>query len=185
MDKELICKECEEPIDEDDEPIELEDGSLICSECFDMYYFTCEMCETVHHVDDMKYWGDCRVCPDCLDEQCPSCDVDDNEEETQDAYDALKNEYLGKKAKEVYRGKTVDFDWNTDMDGEYEISYHFQVTIDDNCRISDISRIKAETLLWESTTSSGYSAYPVNDYDYSDIAADKIKWEILSYEEDE
>jgi hypothetical protein len=37
----------------------------LCSDCYDDYYFTCEDCGEVYHVDDSRYIDDCVYCESC------------------------------------------------------------------------------------------------------------------------
>ncbi|MGN1021196.1 MAG: hypothetical protein ACI4O7_12585 [Aristaeellaceae bacterium] len=169
MDEERFCCECEAPIEEDDEDaVQLEDGSWVCSCCFDEYYITCEICDAVVPVDDSAWWGDARICAACLEERCPSFDAQENLRETAAAYEAFKTRYLGRRVVEALRGKTGPVRWQ--LSDETEIRYEMTVTIDDDCRIADLSPIQAEMLLSEGFTSSDWRPYAVCDDDYDDAA---------------
>ena len=37
----------------------------LCSDCYDDYYFTCEDCGEVYHVDNARYIDDCVYCESC------------------------------------------------------------------------------------------------------------------------
>ena len=173
MDEERICSKCGEPIDEDDEDaVELEDGSWVCSCCFDEYYFTCDICGEIAPVEDSAYWGDARICPDCLAERCPSFDEEENLRETTEAYEACRARYLGRNVAEDFRGQQVTVSWQ--VSGETDIDYELTVTVDEEGRIADVSRIQAEILLSEGITSSDRRPYAVDDSDY-DAAGDEIE----------
>ena len=173
MDEERICCECGEPIDEDDEDaVQLEDGSWVCSCCLDEYYITCDICGEIAPVEGSAYWGDAQICADCLAERCPSFDEQENLRETAEAYEAFKARYLGRNVAEDFRGQQVTVSWQ--VSGETDIDYELTVTVDDACCIADVSRIQAEILLAEGITSSDRRPYAVDDSDYDD-AGDEIE----------
>ncbi len=57
---------------------------------------------------------------------------------------------------------------------ETDIQYYMSVTVDENKRIIDISRLSAEMLLSESERSSKWSPYSIDPEDYEFIAEDMI-----------
>ena len=57
------------------------------------------------------------------------------------------------------------------------------ITIDEENRISELSRLTAQTLLWESDTSSGWGDQPIDEGDYDWILPDMLD-EYLVEEED-
>ena len=177
MDEERNCAECGEPIEDGDE-VEIGDGEYVCPGCFDDNYFECEMCGAIQRADDAVQWGDCRICQDCLEEQCPSFDEEENLEETKPAREALRAKYIGKEACEEYRGSTFEIEWGDDP------RYTMEITVDDDCLISDIAPISAEMLLWESVNSSEYRPYPIDPDDY-EIAAETIDEEVLAGNDEE
>ena len=177
MDEERICCKCGEPIDEDDEgAVELEDGSWVCSCCFDEHYITCDICGEIVPAGDSAYWGDAQICAACLEERCPSFDEQENLQETAAAYEACRAKYLGRTVAEQYRGQTVTVSWQ--FSDETDIDYELTVTVDDECRIADLSPIQAEMLLSEGISSSDRHPYPVCDDDY-DYAGDEIDTQLL------
>ena len=97
MDEERICRQCGEPIDGDDEDaVQLEDDSWVCSNCYDEAYFTCDICGEITPIEAGAYWGDAQICADCLEERCPSFDEQENLQETTAAYEALRARCLGR-----------------------------------------------------------------------------------------
>ena len=162
MDEEKRCDCCGEIIDEDDEYEVLEDGTTLCSSCFENEYEECAMCGEIRHVDDMSWWGDCRICSDCLEEQCPSFDGEENEKETAQAYEAMKAKYLGRKSAR-YADRTVTLTYDLD---EPCVRYSLPVTFDKNGVITDIARLTARMILSEGITSSDTRPYAVDEEDY-------------------
>ena len=184
MDEEKVCAICEEPIEEDEEFFTLEDGSVVCESCYENSTEECAMCGGRFHEDDMTFWGDVRICPGCLDAQCPSFDEDKNQSETQEAYDAFCAKYIGKRVVDQEAG-TLDFD--IEVGDEAPISYSISVTIDEKGIITDISRLTASMMLSESLQNSDWRPYPINcsDYDFwaEDLLEDNL--EFADEEDDE
>lgn len=174
MDEERICCQCGEPIDED--AVHLDDGSWVCASCFEDCYFTCDICGEITPVEDSSYWGDAQICAECLEERCPSFDKQENLQETAAAYEACRAKYLGRTVAEKYRGQTVTVSWG--YSDETDIDYELTVTVDDECRIADLSPIQAEMLLSEGISNSERRPYPVCDDDY-DNAGDEIDTQLL------
>ena len=177
MDEERICSECGEPIDEDDE-FEVVDGEYYCSSCFGDNFFECTRCGEIRPIDDATWWGDCQLCPDCMEDECPSFDEEENLEETRPALEAFRAKYLGKRARPGLRGSTFEIEWGEDP------TYTMEITVDDSGLISGIAPISAQMLLWESTTSSEFRAYPIDPDDY-ETAAETIDEDVLAEDEDE
>ena len=73
----LICADCGREIDtENEEYFETKNGDIICSDCRDEYYITCEGCGELIHIDDTieaedtsGYW-----CDDCAQDNFSTCD---------------------------------------------------------------------------------------------------------------
>ena len=173
MDEERICRQCGEPIDGDDEDaVQLEDDSWVCSNCYDEAYFTCDICGEITPIEAGAYWGDAQICADCLEERCPSFDEQENLQETTAAYEALRARCLGRTVAEEHRGRQVTVSWT--YGNETDIDYEMTVTVDEACRITDVSRLHAEMLLSEGMTSSDRRPYAVDDSDY-DAAGDEIE----------
>ena len=162
----LICSKCGEEISEDDEYETTEDGDILCQDCFEDLYSTCGLCGKVTLDDDLAWWGDLRICPDCMEEKCPSFDEEDNLEETEEAYEEMKEKYLGLRV-EKYRDKTITIDYIKDQYTDFETNYSISVTFDNEGRISDISRLSASKCISESERYSDWRDCPVDDYDYS------------------
>ena len=179
---ELKCSMCGEKIEEDEEQYTLEDGTIICESCFDDDYFICALCERIVPIDDMKLWGDCFICPDCLEDECPSFDEDENEENTTEAYERTRGRLLGKKTTGIPEGSTeLFYEWN--YDGRI-ISYSFTVSVDQNGRITDISRLSAQMLQSESERYSEWRDYAIDPGDYEWIVEDEVLSEYLEDEEE-
>lgn len=170
----FTCALCGETFSVNDaaEDFELSDGSRICTYCFAEDYFTCDICGEIAPVENSAYWGDARICPDCLAERCPSFDEEENLREIAEAYEAFKARYLGRTVAEEFRGQQVTVNWQVSDDTD--IDYELTVTVDDEGRIADVSRIQAEILLAEGITSSDRRPYAVDDSDY-DTAGDEIE----------
>ena len=122
------------------------------------------MCGEFTFIDDLEYWGDVLICPECMEEQCPDYDEEDNEEEVEAAFQAMLEKYVGRKNWKYGEGEhQLEY---IDNDGETEKRYSLSIKVDKDCRIVDISRLQATILLSESTTSSNWKPFPVRDYDY-------------------
>ena len=81
MDTERCCDDCGEKIAEGDEFYETADGRIICENCYEDGYFTCEDCGDIYPIDDAVSVnnGEICVCQDCADNtenyyHCVSCD---------------------------------------------------------------------------------------------------------------
>ncbi len=159
--RKAICAECGEEIEQDADSYETDNG-VICESCFNDKYFICDLCDKVTPLDDMKYWGDCRICPECLEDECPEFDQEENDKETEEAYQKALEEYVGCKTTLSPGTHPLTYKSNYTDNTEYSI----RVTIDDEKRISEISRLTAQTLLWESETSSGWGDQPIDEDDY-------------------
>ncbi len=156
------CSECDEPIYEGDEYHQTDNGQLLCESCYNDMFAECEMCGNVVSDDELVFLGDIRICPDCLEEQCPSFDEKQNKEETTEAYEAMLKRYIGRKSIS-FKGKTVDLSTGT---SDSNVDYSLSVTVDENGIITDISRLSAEMLLSEGVKSSNWRPYAIDSDDY-------------------
>ena len=70
-----ICDDCGCVIETDDYYTTY-DGRIICEDCYDSDYFTCEDCGKIFHIDDLisVNRGGSYVCPDCADRYYYRCD---------------------------------------------------------------------------------------------------------------
>ena len=166
MEEERRCDNCGEIIGEDDDFLELDDGTILCEECREEYD-ECVMCGKICKIDDMFPWGDeCRICESCLEEQCPSFDSEENEKETARAYEAMKARYLGRVSSQ-YADETVELTYDTD---DPCVHYTLSVTFDDEGVITDISRLTAEMTLSEWVNGTDTREYPISEEDYDSLA---------------
>lgn len=173
------CAECGAEIDVFEISYETEDG-FICENCYEENYFTCDHCGKAYPVEDMEYWGDSQICPKCLEEGCPEFDQEENDKETEKAYQEALEEYVGRKTTLSPGTDSLTYKSNYDDNTEYSID----VTIDEDNRISELSRLTAQTLLWESDTSSGWGDQPIDEGDYEWILPNMLD-EYLVDEDDE
>ena len=180
--EELLCDFCGEPIEEDDEKHTLDDGSIICSSCYEYSFRECEMCGKVVPKDDLTFWGDCQICKECLDDQYPKYDVAENEKETTEAYEETLNRLIGRKTMGLELGDNF-FSYDVDIDNV--ISYSFYVTIDEGERITYVSRLSAEILLSEGTTTSDRRDYPIDPCDYEDILEYELEDHLVEDDDDD
>ena len=95
--KPLQCENCFGTIKTGEEYALLEDGTIRCMGCFDHLYPKCEFCGKRVPEDEMEWWGDCRCCLDCYEEFNPSFNQEENEAETNDAYQDMLSRYIGRK----------------------------------------------------------------------------------------
>ena len=179
---EKICDCCGEIINEEEsEFYELEDGRIICETCFDYHFGKCEMCGKITEQDDLTFWGDIRICSDCLEDECPSFDEEEQEEETREAYEAMLKRYVGRPVTlpdgENYLSYSLE-------DPDQPVTYDFTVTVE-NGHIKDISRLTATLLLSESYTSHEDRPYPIDPFDYESIAEDMLDEHVLEEDEEE
>lgn len=174
--KKAVCMKCGREIDpetDDYEEIaddcEGEECGLLCEECMDKYA-QCEMCGRLTLVEDLTYWGDVQICPDCLDAECPGMNFDEewNIEQTTEAYEAMKARYVGRKA-ENHAGETLEMTMELD---EPCVTYSMEVTFDEDGVITDVSRLSAVVLLSEGCTSSDRRPYEIDEDDYEWVADD-------------
>ena len=184
MDEERICALCEETLEEDDEGHLLEDGRLVCDSCFEYSCGQCDSCGGYFEEDDLEHWGDdMLLCPDCFEKEFPPFDAVKNHAETQAAYDAMKKRLIGKKTN-VEGPDTVSIE--TDMD---EDSYRrkIEVSIDENGRISDISRYSVTRCRAIWVTGEDWLDIPVDsdDYDEGGWAEELIRGEIEILDEED
>ena len=70
------CYDCGEEINmNEDEYRETRDGDIICMDCYENDYFTCDDCGDIFHNDDATYTHNGRVvCQNCLDNYYSYCD---------------------------------------------------------------------------------------------------------------
>lgn len=168
----LECSNCSDKIKPGDEYALLEDGTVLCTGCFDFAYPECEFCGKRIPEDDMKYWGDCLCCPDCYEGFCPSFDPEENEKETTEAYEAMLKKYIGKKSRSI-RDESVELEREYDDCGL--VTYRMEVDVDEDGIIYEISRLTAEILLSESANSSNWDDYIIRNEDYEDKVADLME----------
>ena len=162
MDELIECALCGEEI-EDDEYHELADGRIVCDSCYELETDECGECGERFHEDDLEYWGDdFRLCPDCFKKYFPDFDKDENLKETADAYEAMKRRYIGRKLDE-----NSELDISTDMN-EDSFSYSFEITVDKNRVITDISPLSIQRCKSIGITSETWLPYPVSNDDYEE-----------------
>ncbi len=148
-----------------------EDGEYYCEYCHGELFDECYMCGKIFPAEDMQYWGDVLICPECMEEQCPSFDEEENEKETTEAYEAMLKKYVGRKST-AYKGKEVDLSTGTsDSNTDYSIT----VTLDDDGIITDVSRLSAEMLLSESERSSEWRPLAIKPDDYEWMVDDLME----------
>ena len=166
------CKKCEncEGLFQEDELTE-EDGKYYCEYCHNELFGECYMCGRTVPEDDLQFWGDVRICPECMEEQCPSFDEDENEEETTEAYEAMLKRYVGRKSTK-YKGQDVDLSTGTCGSNT---DYSLTVTLNDDGIITDVSRLSAETLLAESERSSEWRPCAIDPDDYEWVVDDLME----------
>ena len=172
------CADCGEEIEEDAECYETDDG-YICESCFIDNYFICDQCGKVKPVESMEYWGDSCICSDCLENECPAFDREENEKETAEAYKTALETYLGCKTKLSPGSHPLYYKFRYDDNTEYSVA----VTIDEEHRISDLSRLTAQTLLWESETSSGWEDCAIEESDFDWILPKMLDEHLLDEDE--
>ena len=158
-------------VDELDIPIsDLEEEYL--EEYEDGDYARCEICEARVPEDELTWWGDCRICPDCLDERVPSFDEEENEAETTEAYEEMLERVLGLQTKHLRVGENL---LTYDAGDETAQVYSVTVTVDENGVITNVSRMTCEIQLSESTTSSDWRPYPIDGEDYDWIIDEMLE----------
>ena len=178
------CAECDEILTEDDEYRTLDDGTILCEYCFDEMYAECDECGEITLIDDLTYWGEMRICPSCMEFHCPSFDKAKNEEETTEAYEIMKARYLGKKVCSFTPGE-YSFSYEDFGYAEEAPRYEITVTIGEDGRIVDISRLTAQLLLSEDVKSSDWRPYPIDSDDYDSIVEDIFDEEGLEFEDED
>ena len=162
---ELECSNCGELIEEGDEYEELEDGTILCEPCYEELYSECVICGEMKLADDMQPWGDYPICPECLEEICPTFVRAENEKETTEAYESMKKRYIGRK---VSNFEDVSCELEYDLDDPC-VKYTMSVDMDEDGIITDISRLSAELLLSEWVNGSNWRPYPIKSDDYEDL----------------
>lgn len=163
-----VCCVCGKQLEEDDKN-EVND-KLYCNDCYDDLV-ECDGCGEYFPSDELTWWGDSRLCPDCLEEECPSFDEEKNEQDTQAVYDEMKETYIGSKT--IYgEKKSLDFSWNAEYDETK--SYNVSVEIDVEGRISDISRVKCNMMFSEWESGSDWRPCEVDEDDYETFIDDYL-----------
>ena len=173
------CAVCEQWFLADNmQSLDDDDDTLVCEECYDNGVEKCEICEGFFPEDEMTNWGEACICPNCLEERCPSFDPEEVEKETQEAYDAFCKKYIGKKVADHNPGE-IQLDMT--VDDEAPTCYSISVTIDDEGHITEISRLKASMLLSDWERGSDWRDYRITsrDYDYwaEDLLTDNLEFE--------
>lgn len=167
-------------VDELDIPIsDLEEEYL--EEYEDGDYARCEICEARVPEDELTWWGDCRICPDCLDERVPSFDEEENEAETTEAYEEMLERVLGLQTKHLRVGENL---LTYDAGDETAQVYSVTVTVDENGVITNVSRMTCEIQLSESTTSSEWRPYPIDGEDYDWIIDEMLEDYLVDMDEE-
>ena len=139
------------------------------------------MCGKIVANDDLQPWGDCSICRECMEENCPSFDEEENKEQTTEAYESMRQRVIGKKTIGLDSGIN---DLSFTSGDETDICYSFSVTLDDDDIITDVSRLSAEMLLCEGETSSSWRPYRIDPDDYESIIDYALK-EYVDFEENE
>ena len=168
------CEECENLFPEYD-LIDVEvhgEYKSYCESCHDRLFKGCDICGRSALEDDMVFWGDCKICPDCLEERCPSFDEAENQKETTRAYEAFLKKYVGRKS--LVKSNTTE-DLECEVGDEAPCRYYLSVTLDEKGVITDISRLTAKMLLSESLSSSDWRPYRIDDRDYTLFAEDMLE----------
>ena len=183
MDEERICALCGEALSEEDEGHILQDGRMVCDDCFEYNCAACDKCGDYVEEDDLTYWGDdYRLCPSCFEEYFPPFDEEKNLEETREAYEGMLKRLVGKKTDQEEGIVEIE----TDMD-EDSFRHSIEVTIDEDGRISDISRLTTLRCRSIGIKSEDWYDYPVDSSDYEEdgLAENIILCEIELIDEDD
>jgi len=173
IDEISVCANCGAVLEEDDEQYTLEDGSVVCEDCYDEMFAACDLCGERVPVEELSYWGDCRICEACMEEQNPSFDEEENEEETAEAYEAMRQRWIGKHTEGLRVGENA-LSYTCSV-RETDVSYALAVTVNDEGVITDISRLTAQMLMSEALTSSDWRPYAVDEYDYEDVVEEMLE----------
>lgn len=176
-----VCADCGVELDDKTGRKKLEDGRIVCGDCFDNYG-VCAGCERHVLEDSLEWWGDCRLCPECMAEHVPSFDEEDNEEETAEEYEEMRERIIGRQTEDLEPGAN---DLTFDVGDETEQVYSLTVTVDENGIITDVSRLTCEILLSESITSSNWHPYPIDGEDYDWIVDEMLIDYLVDDDEDE
>ncbi len=184
MGKKLICALCEEEIPEDEE-YTLGDGRVVCEYCHEYNCVACDECGEEYPEEELEYWGDdMRLCPECFKQYFPDFDPVQNREDTREAYEAMCRRLIGKKTDNEPDVYYIE----TEMDDD-SFRYSIEVTVNEEGRISDISRYSVSRCQSIGITSETWHDYPVDPKDYSEdgMAEDLIRGEldILDDEDEE
>ena len=158
-------------------------GEWYCDGCYDELTATCDICGKTVLAEELRFWGDNQICKDCMEERAPSFDKDENFKETEPAYLAMKQRYVGKKTEDLAQGEH-GFSYSITTD-ETDICYNISVIIDSDGIITDVSPLTAEILLSEGTTSSEWEPYPIDSDDYDWLADEILQDGICFVDEDD
>lgn len=161
----LVCSCCGEPVEENS--AYTVSNRIFCEDCYEEMTFECEMCGERFLDEDRELWGDMSICPDCLEEFVPSFDEEENDEETAEAYEEMRETYIGRRI--TGRGCGVHgLEYIDDDSDPAGITYSLTITVDENHVVTDISRLRASIMLWEDVKSSDWRSYPIDPEDYED-----------------
>ena len=167
-----ICALCNEELSEDNEGHILQDGRLVCDDCFEFNCAACDECGDYVEEDDLTYWGDdYRLCPSCFEKYFPSFNEEKNLEETKEAYEGMLKRMIGKKTNQEEGIIEIE----TDMDEE-SFRHSIKVAIDEDGRISNISRLTTLRCRYIGIKNEDWIDYPIDssDYDENGLAEDLI-----------
>lgn len=184
MAEEMKCAICGEPIDKEDEEQEyreLDDGRIVCGDCYEFNTRECDECGKRFPEDELEPWGDdMNLCPECFREEFPDFDEEENRKATADAYEAMKARYIGRKLEDW-----EELDIRTEMD-ESSFSYSICIDIDDDNVITDISPLTCERCQWIGATRETWLPYPISadDYEEGGMADDLIESNVMFAEEE-
>lgn len=160
------------------------DDEDYCQLCFEEYFAKCDLCGEMVLDDDMTAWGDdMKLCPSCFEKEFPDVDEEKNLEETTPAYEAMLQRLVGRKVANMVDDE-YEYDTGMDEDG-YRMT--FTVSVDENGRICDISRLSRERCRAIWITGEDWHTCEIDPDDYAEdgIIEDAIRTDLDIVDEDD
>lgn len=154
----------DEPDMEDDDLVDMELGCISIQFPEELQNLVqCDYCEEYFPENELVSWGDdLKICPDCFKEEFPPFDQAKNDAETDNAYQAMKKRYIGKKWDE-YADKSIC----TDMDDD-GYRYSIDVETDENNIITNVSRLQLERCRSIWMTGEDWRRIPIDASEYEE-----------------
>ncbi len=115
--------------------------------------------------EDLAYWGNDSICEDCLDDVTSRYNREENDRETQEAYEEMRKRYVGRKVLNPEKVDRVIEHETEDIGTMYQLT----VELDENGVLTELSRLSAYLFLNRAEEVIKRRPYPIQNADYETI----------------